>query len=612
MKKPPKTKINYIKSLPMFIVACFVFLAVCGVALAVISSSTVLAEDAQMATVEFRGEYKTEGREWVEITPGEHISPTRGDVTLRGNFVFISPDGDVLTDNPAGAQLNMYLNHISMTVRCGGEELTFDVEHPELGAALCGAMWVTYEFPSSADGVVELVISNPHPYGNELAIDQLLTEIVVESPAVFVQMITEDNDVFRYVGYVFFVIACIVLGVALVASILKISGVSVLWIIGCWTFFTGALYLLDTADVCLWNANAAFNTAALALARMLSSFFLGLFATSCLSGKRKKTATYAHVGIAALISVLAVLSAFGVGRIYDTMLYWQIAQLAVVAVLLTCGVMELPRMRGSVRLMFACCGASLLLTVIDLFGISLAWWDVLYLSKINLSLVFVAAICYGIYTVITNYKMSVRAQEIQTELENKSVAVMISQIQPHFLYNSLNSIAELCVVDPRRAEKATIDFARYLRGNMGALNDQKTIEFDDELNHLNHYIALEKLRYGDDLQFEFDIKTKAFALPALTVQPLVENAVNHGIRYHKMKGSVKISSREDAESFYVVIEDDGVGFDPDVLPDDGRKHVGISNVKYRLEVMCGGSVDIKSQKGVGTTVTIIIPKERQK
>jgi sensor histidine kinase YesM len=179
------------------------------------------------------------------------------------------------------------------------------------------------------------------------------------------------------------------------------------------------------------------------------------------------------------------------------------------------------------------------------------------------------------------------------------------------LYNSLNSIAELCVVEPKRAEKATINFSRYLRGNMGALNEKKPIEFEDELSHLNNYIELEKLRYGDDLQFEYDIREKEFTLPALTVQPLVENAVNHGIRYHKMKGKVKIASYSDDNNYYVSIEDDGVGFDPERYMSDGGKHVGIANVKYRLDVLCGGSVDIKSEKDKGTVVEIRIPKEKR-
>jgi LytS/YehU family sensor histidine kinase len=253
----------------------------------------------------------------------------------------------------------------------------------------------------------------------------------------------------------------------------------------------------------------------------------------------------------------------------------------------------------------------MLCVLVDFFAGALAIWGSQYLSKIVFGAMLVIVIAFGIHAIVSNYKASLRTKEMETELKDKSIAVMISQIQPHFLYNSLNSIAELCVVDPKRAEKATINFSRYLRGNMGALNEKKAIEFEDELNHLNHYIELEKLRYGDDLQFEYDIREKEFTLPALTVQPLVENAVNHGIRYHKMKGRVKIATYSDEKNCYVSIEDDGVGFDPETYMDDGRKHIGIANVKYRLEVLCGGSVEIKSQKDVGTVVTIRIPKEKE-
>jgi LytS/YehU family sensor histidine kinase len=270
----------------------------------------------------------------------------------------------------------------------------------------------------------------------------------------------------------------------------------------------------------------------------------------------------------------------------------------------------MPKARKGIRVVLIGGLITVLCVLLDFFASTFELWGTLYLSKIVFGAMLVIVIAFGIHAIVSNYKMSMRTKEMETEIKDKSIAVMISQIQPHFLYNSLNSIAELCVVDPKRAEKATIDFSRYLRGNMGVLNDKKTIEFEDELSHVNHYIELEKLRYGDDLQFEYDIKEQAFTLPALTVQPLVENAVNHGIRYHKMKGKVKISSYSDEDNYYVAIEDDGVGFDPTVYPDDGRKHVGIANVKYRLEVLCGGSIDINSEKGRGTVVTIRIPKEK--
>jgi sensor histidine kinase YesM len=297
-------------------------------------------------------------------------------------------------------------------------------------------------------------------------------------------------------------------------------------------------------------------------------------------------------------------------RIFDVRFYWYLLYAIQAVLLCVLAVRELPRASKGIRVVLISSLVSMLCVLVEFFAGALSILGTSYLSKIVFGGMLVIVIAFGTQAIFNNYKISLRTKEMETELKDKNIAVMISQIQPHFLYNSLNSIAELCMVDPKRAEKATIDFARYLRGNMGALNEKKPIEFEDELIHLNHYIELEKLRYGDDLQFEYDIREKEFTLPALTVQPLVENAVNHGIRYHKMKGRVKISSYSDKHNYYVSIEDDGVGFDPEKPMDDGRKHVGIANVRYRLELLCGGGLDIKSEKGKGSIVTIRIPKER--
>lgn len=610
MKKKPWRWTGAIKKTPVLIIVCLLFIGVCAVSLWAVCSRGEMAEDATSATVEFCGEYKIAGGEWKSISDGRHIASTRGDVTLRGKFVLSTPDGEVITDNPEGVTFNLYFNHVSAEISVGGHKHTFDVENAQIGSPACGAMWLAYTFPKGTDGVAEIVISNPHAYGNEAAVDELLGGIKAEPPLLFEKNMTKKYDALRYVGFAFMAMALVLFGVAMVSTVIRLKGAWMLWVIGGWIAFAGGVFVMDAPDVFLWNDHAPFNTAALCLCRMLSVFFLGVFVTGLLSGVNKRISRLAHVALGGVISILALLSAFGVMRIFDTVLYWQIAQAAVIAVLLVCGVREMIGLRPGTRAILGSCLVSLLAVVADFVGVSLAWWSSLIVCKSVFGLMFVVVLSYGIYTVISNHRVSVKSKEMEAELKDKSIAVMISQIQPHFLYNSLNSIAELCVVDPKRAEKATINFSRYLRGNMGALNEKNTIEFEDELNHLNHYIALEKLRYGDDLRFEFDIRASEFTLPALTVQPLVENAVNHGIRYHKMKGRIRISSFEDDKGNYVTIEDDGVGFDPTVTPSDGRTHVGISNVRSRLEIMCGGRLEIESEEGKGTLVTIVIPKER--
>lgn len=200
--------------------------------------------------------------------------------------------------------------------------------------------------------------------------------------------------------------------------------------------------------------------------------------------------------------------------------------------------------------------------------------------------------------------------QIEKELIESRVAVMQSQIQPHFLYNSLSTIQILCEKDPKLASEAVEHFSRYLRINMDSLNQKKCISFEKELTHLENYLFIEKLRFRNLLEIKYDIQTKNFMCPSLSLQPIVENAVKHGLGKKEDGGYVKISSFEDDESFVVVVEDNGVGFDVnEVQSNEGRSHVGLENAKKRLWEMCNGLIDIKSEIGVGTRVTMRIPKE---
>ena len=202
-------------------------------------------------------------------------------------------------------------------------------------------------------------------------------------------------------------------------------------------------------------------------------------------------------------------------------------------------------------------------------------------------------------------------------IEQKSLEIMVSQIKPHFIYNVLNTIYYLCEQDPARAQEAIEFFSEYLRENLDSFNANVPIPFVQELKHINNYIYLEKLRFGDDLTVEYDVKVKDFSVPALSVQPIVENAVKHGIRASEDGGTVKISTREDGVSYVIEVTDSGVGYDPhfkdkgNKKKDNSRSHVGISNTRERLSIMCGGTLDISTRVGVGTSVVIRIPKENK-
>lgn len=154
-----------------------------------------------------------------------------------------------------------------------------------------------------------------------------------------------------------------------------------------------------------------------------------------------------------------------------------------------------------------------------------------------------------------------------------------------------------------------MQFAEFLRGNLSSLTRKEPIPFEQELHHTQVYLALEQKRFGEKLQVEYAIGPTGFSLPALTLQPIAENAVQHGVSEREGGGRVRISTRETAQAYLVIVEDDGVGYDTAAPADAHRTHIGIDNVRSRLALVCGGTLTLQSTPGSGTTAIIAIPRE---
>lgn len=207
-----------------------------------------------------------------------------------------------------------------------------------------------------------------------------------------------------------------------------------------------------------------------------------------------------------------------------------------------------------------------------------------------------------------------REKYLMQEAENARLKmdILMAQIRPHFLFNSLTTIKYLISRDPNKADEGITSFMKYLRQNMDSLSSDSLTPFKDELDHVKGYLELQKMRFGDELEAEYDIQCEDFMLPSLILAPLVENAVSYGIRRNEDRsGKVKISTRRAADRIELIVEDDGPGFVPDALPDDKeRSHIGIKNVRERIEKITGGELIIDSVIGKGTKATIILPQEK--
>ncbi|WP_051638543.1 sensor histidine kinase [Butyrivibrio sp. NC2002] len=200
--------------------------------------------------------------------------------------------------------------------------------------------------------------------------------------------------------------------------------------------------------------------------------------------------------------------------------------------------------------------------------------------------------------------MYVREHDRVVEAEKK-IAIMMSQIQPHFMYNTLSTIQALCLKDPKKAFSTAEKFGTYLRNNIGSLNKQDLISFEEELEHTKVYAEIENIRFPN-IKIEYNIEDKDYKLPALTLQPIVENAIRHGVRIRK-EGLIVITSKLEDNYHVLIIEDNGKGFDVEKVKHESEGHIGITTIKDRLNNLCGGILEVHSTIDEGSTIVIKIP-----
>lgn len=219
----------------------------------------------------------------------------------------------------------------------------------------------------------------------------------------------------------------------------------------------------------------------------------------------------------------------------------------------------------------------------------------------------ITAIVMYVFTLADQTDRFYRQQQQNSKLK---IDIMLSQIQPHFLYNSLLVIRQICLTDSKKAASAIDDFSNYLRHNMDSITENAPIPFETELKHVRQYVQLQQLRFEDDLEIVYDIQCSDFRIPTLTLQPLVENAIRYGVRKSEDgRGTVTVRTREYPDRYEISVIDDGPGFVPDSVPKDRENaSLGLRNVRERLEMTVKGELVIDSVIGKGTNATIVLPR----
>lgn len=587
------------------IVGAATLLILAVILLYVMCSGTNQAMASIPIKLAFVGEYSYDGENWTDLDERTDLSALNGEVTLRGSFDF---ECDWIEE----IDISLYSNHIQIEIY-ENSELVFMFD-PTYGGAtydMCGKQWTTWCTGAiTQEHELEIHLHNLHAFGNRSAYNDFLDSVYIGDNNRLSEFFNQGNRIYRVAGTVIIVVSLILLGVAITSSILHIALGSELWTLGFMSILIGGYIVLDTKDVCMWSDLVVFNTYARQLCIMLLAFFLNLGVVRHLTGRMKKTADMAVILSGIVNGVLIIISIGKVMIIGDTFVYWAVMEAVVSPIMLVCCIYEFIRADRENRIMLSAFALMFVAQIFDLINGLMGWWTEGECVKITFMVLFVLLLVRSFAIVPHNYKASVRANQLSGELQNSRIVLAMSQIRTHFIFNVLNAISGMCKYDPETADETVITFARYLRDNIDIMQEDRLIPFSKELQHVKDYVALEQVRFGDRIRFVSDIKAEDFYIPALVLQPVVENAIKHGLTPKKDGGTVMLRTETDGEKIFIIISDDGVGFD---LERQTKKDgVGIENVRFRLCHMSGGTMDINSNEGQGTTVTITIPYKETK
>ena len=629
MQKTPTKKNNFTRRSSQYIIILGIIICLAVMAMVMMVHRSIVSRPSKPIPVSFSGEYSQNGGEWQILNEDTRINALNGDLVLRGNFNFEKDE----------VPFNVYLDNISMTIFVDGNE-EYTVLNPDPDCKdFAGNNWINWTSKAfTTNSTVEIHISNALAVGNPNAYNDFLDNMYVGTKSTLTKYILSPSNYFsqskefqdfegvsiwayflqsgqlwRGIGFGVFVISFLMFGVAMADSLQSKLFGRKLWLLGALSLFSAGIMVLDTPDVNLWHTNIVFNTYGAQLCRMLWLLTLSLFATELLSGRRQLAAFITVLLGGIFDTVTFLLFIFGNTYVADVLMPWFVVQVIIVIILIIAGILELKN-RVSRKQKWELIALIVILCSVaaELGNARFGFWQ----RGIFTNSVFVLILLiFGIFAankVPETYRKAEQATALETELVQNRISIMLSQIQPHFLYNSLNSIRQLCKSDPAEAQIAIENFAKYLRNNLDSIKRNTLVPFTKEMEHIRIYLALEKMRFEDELQIVWKVEADGFMLPSLTIQPLVENAVKYGVGKKPGGGTVTISTTETAKDYVITVHDDGVGYDPTETQDDGRTHIGIDNVRSRLGSMCQGTLNIETTPGIGTTATVRIPKEGQR
>lgn len=557
--------------------------------------------------LEIAGQYSYDNENWYPISTDTEFSDKEIELWLKLSFD---------TAKYAMRRLNFYRDHIGVSIYIMDELVYIDAQteimqiRNELFPSMCNRTWECWYIDAQTDAkeiVIRLI--DFHKYGNNRAYEHFLDSLCISpnNDMMLKHALSAYTKPVATLGGATVFVGVLLMGATLAALMLKSSAAFEWFRMGLITLFMGGYIYLDTMIISA-DEIVVFKTYGAIMCVMLGCYVMGITIQMSMQGIKRQIASALMWISGTTNCILLALVAFGKCLILDMQFYWSIAQVVIGVVFVGLCVHKIRECSGEEKEKRIAFISLLIAMFLDFCNVGSRMFYRNPIFKVVFIIVLVLYLFRGVRTVIMNNQAALKNKKLEKELENSRISVMLSQIQPHFLYNSLTSVMDLCDSNPKEAKRAIADFADYLRGNLNSLKTQTPIPFSKEFEHIQKYLKLEKLRFKEELEIEYDIETVDFMLPALSVQPLVENAVKHGVGTRPGGGKVRICTEETATEYVVIIEDNGIGFDLNAIKEDGKTHVGLENIQNRLSMMMNAKLEIESQIDVGTVARVIIHK----
>jgi sensor histidine kinase YesM len=242
--------------------------------------------------------------------------------------------------------------------------------------------------------------------------------------------------------------------------------------------------------------------------------------------------------------------------------------------------------------------------------------DMLFFNQI-MGIGYLLAVGLALFTIAQSMLLAIRFRNLHIEKEmlfeklaESDLAFMQAQIKPHFIYNALSAISTITTRNPQKAKGLLLDFSEYLRGafNFNVTNGMTSIQ--DEINIVKAYLSIEKERFDERLQIEYNIDEGIYGIvPILCIQPVVENAVFHGVMNKNDGGIIRIIIKNIENNLYIKIEDDGIGMSEEQLSHLFENKGALQNIQSRLLLKYGHGLKIFSKMNEGTQVELLIPQQ---